>query len=225
MYKLLAITLSLCSVVSYAQPIVSPLDKMSIPPSIKHQIEKRRAEEKTKGFYEQDNEYAKYLLRLNKHKAEREIAYFETHKDPYDNHFKRSANDSHLAFNFSLPTIPEADKIGYVGGGSHIKDKGWTAVKLFFTQPEIGVCSYSHFNLKLSHGYIEIPKETTGNIVNNKYSSLDVEGTANTGYLYTVSWYTSETMQILECANKIYDKEIANKSIELAKRIDRDIVI
>ncbi len=221
MYKLIAIVLALCCSIVFAEPTVTPMDKMKIPASLKHQIEKRKAEEKAKGFYENENKYANYLLGLSKEKGRQEVAYFKTHKDKYDSHLKGSAAESHLAFNFKLATIPDSDKIGYVGGGSYIKDKGWTAVKLFFTQDDIGICSYSYFDLKLSHGYIEIPKETTENIVNNKYSSLDVEGTSDSGFLYTVSWYTQDTMRILECANKVYDKEIAKRTIELANKIDK----
>lgn len=207
---------------------VSPMREMNIPESLKHELMKRKAEEKSKGFYEKENRYAKELLNIP-HTASKEIAEFKSNNNPYDTHLKSKLSQVKIAFPFKFTTIKDEDKIGYAVGGTYLKkspdnnvsQEGWTGIKVFFKAPKIGICSYSFFDLKLSHGKVELSAETTEQIVDKKESSKTVEGTPSTGFLYSVDWYTKDTMQMLECANKVYDKEIIDKVIALANKIDK----
>lgn len=211
---------------------IVPLSAMSIPEDMKKDIINKKNEEKEKGYQESDDEYASYLLNVNKN-ASREIQAFSAKaiadNDPLDTHLKNNISDISLVFSFDeISWTSQQNIIGYAAIGSYIKEKtkgkknGWTGVKVFFSDPILGgTCAYSFFNLKASHGAVQLSKETTEYLVHNKPSTKMIEGNHHLGFVYTLDWYGAGTMNLLECANATFNKEIMYKMIMLANKIDR----
>lgn len=213
-FLIAGLILSSCSM-AYNQPI----NNIQVPESVKAEIMKRQAEEKRKGFYENINPYAAYLLNF-KNSLDKEIR-LGNKNDILDTNLKANLKNVKLAFPFELKAVNKENHLAYAVGGSYLKDKGWTGIKVFFDEPELGVCSYSYFNLKMSNGHVDISSKLVNPIVDNKESSKFVEGTPSTGFLYTVDWYTTDTMKLLDCASHDYDPEFLHKVIALANKIDK----
>jgi len=68
---------------------------------------------------------------------------------------------------------------------------------------------------------VELNEETTEYLVNKKPTSKVIIGAYNSGFVYTVNWYTDTAMSILDCANKRYEKSIMTAMIALANKIDK----
>jgi hypothetical protein len=207
---------------------IMPLADMNIPDTLKQNLRQRLAEEKTKGYYQTNSEYAQFLLNLEKN-ASSELKAYQSNPNPYDTHLKSSISAIKLAFPVnSLNFLNNKNTIGFAAIGTYINDKknqGWTGIKSFFTDKTLGVCSYSLMNLSLSQGSVKLNAETTKYIVNNKPSSKLIEGNVKTGFLYNVNWFDQTNMHQLECANMHFNKNNLNKLVNLANQYDKKIKI
>jgi hypothetical protein len=209
---------------------ITPLKKMNIPESFKKELLTKIAEEKLKGYREEDNKYVKELISINREGPD-EIKAFSKSNNPLDTHLKANITDVKLAFSFKEIPMPNQGKIiGYVPAGGYYKAnepdnltsrEGWSGIKVFFNVPSVGTCSYTYFNLIASHGAVQLNKDTTRYIVNNKPSSSIVEGSYNSGFMYSVEWFGKADMHSLECANMLFDKKIKDDVIALANIIDK----
>lgn len=143
--------------------------------------------------------------------------------NPYDTHLKYSYSNIQLALPFKgIPLSKNTKIIGFAPIGMWMKDKnGWSGVVEYFNEKEIGICRFSLSNIGLTNGSVQIPQSKVRYDVNNKPTTLYVLGSQNDGFIYTAEWYTNSNVHTLECANKKYDKEILNKVVALAKRIDK----
>jgi hypothetical protein len=197
-----------------------PLKLMSIPEAQKEEVLARALEQKEKGFYETDSEYAKFLLETPAHAAN-EIKSFKANNDPTDTHLKANFNEIKLAFSFKgLPSIKKNDIIGYAAiGGWH---DGWTGIKVFFKQNK-SVCSYSYFDLAASHGAAQLNQEYATKEVNGKISYIDIEGNRKSGMLYSVNWFEEKAVHQLDCANATYNKLFTDGTVALARQLDKDM--
>lgn len=200
---------------------IVPFASFNIPEELKKQDIMIREEIKEKGYHEDDNEYAKFLINLKKTSTSELMAYKQSY-DVYDTHIKNSPSDIKLAIDFKKLPIIDNTVIGYAPIGSYVKSpkEGWNGIKVFFEDEKLGTCSYEFTDLALSHGGIQLPKEFIKYFVNGKPSSQYVEGNANMGFTYTVTWYNGLKTNSLDCASKDYSKDEINDVIELAKRID-----
>ncbi|HLB41915.1 MAG TPA: hypothetical protein VJN02_03505 [Gammaproteobacteria bacterium] len=200
---------------------------LNIPDSIKQDLQKRKQEQDTKGYYETNSDYAGYLLNLKK-VAPQEIKSFRSNPDAYDTHLKSDYKEIKLAFPFKIPNgVNPKDIVGYAAAGGYVKKaaenhpEGWTGIGTYFTSENIGSCGYSFFNLALTHGGVDLNNDFTTYRVNKKASTETIEGNHKQGFVYSLSWYTKDTMSKLECANLNFDKEIMNKMVILANKIDK----
>jgi hypothetical protein len=153
--------------------------------------------------------------------ASDEIKQWENSSDPYDTHLKSSLGKLKLSFPFN--GVPDVDKnkiIGFAAAGGYEKGKGWDGIGEFFNDNNLGVCLYNTYKIQT----VILPRETIKFFVNKKPSTSDVSGNWNTGFLYSVKWYTNTRFAELQCANKMYDKSILQRVIDLANKIDKVII-
>ena len=207
---------------------IVPIAKTNIPEALKKHILRVKAEQEKNGYYESKDkdEYIRHLIKL-KRNASSEIKSFKNSGNPYDTHLKENLSDITLAFPFKpVDTIKDINVTGYAAVGTFIHErsiakKGWTGIGVFFNENKLGSCAYTFVNLKLSHGAAQLNNETTQYLVNNKPSSIIVEGNNNGGFLYDLIWFTPDTMSQLECANMLFDKSITSKLIAMAGVVDK----
>lgn len=144
-----------------------------------------------------------------------------------DTGLKRAVSDVKLAFDFEgfgsshllksngMKLIAAAPQ-----GGFHEDKGGWSGVVQFFSYENIGTCSYGVMNVKASNTAAQLAQEDVTYIVNSKPTLLNVEGSENSGFLYSVKWYDLDNFHDLECANLKYSKQLNNAVIDLANKID-----
>ncbi|MES2217345.1 MAG: hypothetical protein V4501_02930 [Pseudomonadota bacterium] len=157
------------------------------------------------------------MLNLKNHSFD-EIEKNRGNIDPYDTHLKSSISEITLAFpSKSLSTVASNNSIGFAPIGSW--KNGWTGIKEFFEDRQLGICEYSKSNRKLSHGAVQIAAEIARFDINNLPNFLVVKGNLNSGYLYTIKWFDDTFNDDLVCANTNYNKRITNNLIKYAKLI------
>lgn len=194
--------------------IIEPLSKINPPKETLSLIN----EQKTKGYSEKISSDALEMLKANKRGYTDEI---NNISDPTDTHMKSNLSRIKLAFDFK--PAPFIHPFGYAVGGEYINDAGWTAISTFFNEDNIGACRYKLNNMKIANGAVRIPKEIVRYDINKKVTTIFVEGSVKSGFIYNVTWNDATYNHFLECANMNYDKNITNRMIELAKKIDKTI--
>ena len=195
---------------------IVPMAKQELPAALKAEILESAKKEKEKGYITNDENNAHYLLNI-KRDVPYQLAAAKT-KDygVMDTHIKKSYKQIKLSFPFTgVKGVNESDVIGYAAIGSFEQD-GWNGIKEIF-QSDMGNCSYSRMGIKA----VQLSEETTEYLVNKKPSNKVIEGNLNSGFLYSINWYTDTTMYTLECANMSYNPEIMQKMISLANTIDK----
>lgn len=140
--------------------------------------------------------------------------------DPTDTSMKSNLSKVKLAFKFK--PISFINPVGFAVGGMYIQDSGWTAITTFFNDKDLGACKFKLNNMKLSQGAVRIAKETVRYDINKKVTNVFVEGSTHSGFIYNVDWNDPTFNYFLECANMNFDKDITNRMIELAKKIDKN---
>lgn len=203
---------------------IVPIKEINIPAEVKNQVKIGIAEEKQKGYIENNDNYASYFFKIKKEAAKQFYSEESNQYGVYDTHLKKNYHDIKLLFDFSgIKSIPEKDIIAYAAigsykkGGSH-KKEGWDGIRVFF-EKSYGNCSYQFMHIINA----VLPVETTKYIVNNKPSFKDIEGNINDGFVYRVNWYNNDSINILECANKNLDQNIMSQLVETANKIDKDM--
>ena len=172
------------------------------------------------GYIKADNPSTDQLLNLAI-TSHRDLIAHGNDSDPESTHLKKSVNDLKMAY---TPTqIPSFVADTYVGAApylTYLKDQGWVGSIQFFANQGVGYCSFSENNVKLSHGSIVIAKEDVRNDVNGKTTTVEVMGTPNSGFTYTVEWFDDTFFRKVECANKRFSSDLINSAIKIAQSID-----
>lgn len=194
---------------------------MNLPNEFKKEISSNLMQQRTKGYKTSNDEFINFLLKLPE-RAPAEIVEFKNNKNVGDTHLKSNFTEIKLAFKFKkITAIKQENIIGYAPIGSYLqkgkKDLGWSGIRVFFKDPMLGVCSYSFMKIQA----VQLVKEGIKYQVNKKPSNYMVEGNYNIGFLYSLSWYTDNSMSTLECANVSLDRSNENKIISLADKIDQ----
>lgn len=171
-------------------------------------------QQKTKGYFFKESNEPHEMIKIGKD-YHNEI---NDNADPADTHMKSDLSKIKLAFKFK--PISFIKPIGYAAGGVYIKDSGWTAISTYFNQNDLGACKFKLNNMKLSQGAVRIPQELVQHDINKKMTTVFVEGSSNSGFIYNVDWHDPIFNYSLECANTNFDKDITKRMIELAKKID-----
>jgi hypothetical protein len=172
-------------------------------------------EQKEKGYIERTSLKYNYLANIEKR------AKFATKADIKD--LELVNNPSELLIVPNLKTVPSSAKastIGYATIGTFLKDAGWTGITEVF-KSGIGVCQFSHSDLKASNGGYSLSEKDERRDVNDKYTYVEIEGKVNYGFSYEVGWFDELNMYTLSCVNKEFSKEFTDKVIELARQIDK----
>ena len=183
----------------------------TIPESFLKETENKMNQMKAKGYVDHDSTYPRRLLNM----GFKGVTFGPSQKYE-DSDLKKSSNEVKLAFPYSPPI---ANSIAFAPIGMLSKD-GWTGIKEFFSHKEIGTCEYSLSNMELAQGSVEIDKNVVRYDVNNKPTTIMIEGNVNSGFMYSINWFDDKYDKQLRCANMDYKPELRNKIIELAKMID-----
>ncbi len=192
-----------------------------LSPQQKKEIERNAISEKKLGYKETDENVAKFLLTIKDH-AKKEIEENKNSKyGVYDTHLKAHYSDIKLSIPFHGINMPEENIIGYAAIDTfsrNVKNPGWTGIRIFFDQPSCGICSYSTMQIEA----VILTPQDMKNLINNKPSTRSIEGNFASGFMYTINWYTDNVVRILECANINFNKEIMDKMVALANKIDQE---
>lgn len=172
------------------------------------------------GYIKSDNPSTNQLLTLSI-TSRRDLMAYANDSDPKSTHLKKSVNDLKMAY---TPTqVPSSVADTYIGAApylTYLKDQGWVGAIQFFNNNGVGNCSFSENNVKLSHGSIVIAKEDVRTDVNGNTTTVEVMGTPNGGFTYTVEWFDDAFFRKVECANKKYSADLTNSVIKIAQSID-----
>jgi hypothetical protein len=166
-----------------------------------------------------DETYVSYLLGIDKQikKCFRTIA---EEKSAQDSHVRHDLKSIKLSIPFVPVPVRDDKVLGFAPIGTWDHD-GWTGIKEYFKDDQLGACEFISWNL---FG-LQINKNAIRYDVNGKMTTVSQEGNKSAGYLYTVSWYDqAKDDRILEreinCANMANDPNILPKILDLAIRID-----
>lgn len=199
---------------------VKPLIKISngITTPYKNKILIAHEAIKKNGFYEIDNQEVKTIFKLANQKP-MPVGY----SNYQDTHLKSTIKDVGLAFEYKSIPVNDKDIIGYAAIGGY--DNGWNGITQIFKDSDLGTCQYDLYNIKLSHGSEFIPEELASYDVNGKATLIDVRGSLKSGFVYNIHWADNTKVNDLYCANMIFEKSKTKKLIELAKKIDKSVII
>lgn len=193
---------------------IVPIAEMSSPESVTAYLN----DQQSKGYSLKESNEVKQMISASLAKYSSEIS---NNSDPKDTHMKSNLSNIQLAFKYK--GVPFINAIGYAAGGSYIPNAGWTTIGTFFNESEIGACEYRLNNMKLANGAVLLPKEAVRYDINNKVTTVYVEGSKQSGFMYNVTWNDDTYNHFLICANMTLDNTITNRMIELAKKIDKII--
>ena len=193
----------------------------SLPTELKDSLKSIKKQIKTKGYYESDNEYAKFLINLENENSTNLLPTFMDENG--ENDFIKDPNKLKLAVQKKFPSyIMKKEILGTTPIGSWIKNKnGWSGYKLFFKQNKLTTCAFSYFNLSMSNGHV-MPSNNDNEkeYIGEKESSSEVSGNEKSGYIYSVMWFTSDEVKVLDCAQSEFTKNEINSVKKLAELID-----
>jgi hypothetical protein len=197
------------------------IENMGFSEEIRREITTSNQEMKTKGYVEKVDEFVPILMTVKRDSAKilRESA---KTNDPLDTNLKAKLSDIKLSFSFhGESAIASKDIIGFAANGSYKKgagvQEGWTGIGMYFAAAGIGNCVYSYNHIP---GKAIMFKGDTEYKINKNPGDYIVKGTQHTGFLYSINWYTENTASSMECANMKLDKNIHEKMVALASRID-----
>jgi len=195
---------------------------MAEPPELRAQMESRKKQMEEKGYIENDNKYASFLLNLKQSAKDEIRAYYGT-QFKEDTHLKTQPSEIKLAFEFKKLPIHEKNILGYAPIGTYLKNpvEGWNGIKVFFMDKDTSICAYEFTDLKLSNGGVMMAKENVKNIVGKKPTFLSVEGSDQSGYVYSVTWYDQLKTNRVDCSTEKYQKNTLDKVIALSNKINR----
>jgi hypothetical protein len=210
---------------------IVPRSMLGLTPEEIAQGDKEMLEAKEKGYVNKYINRPLELLSMTPSRVKKELK-ANANKES-DGYTGLSSNVSEMKLAFAFPSLSKnkslkaiADDINIMAaapkGGFHQEFGGWSGASQFFTYKEIGTCSYSVMNVKVSNTAAQLAQEDVSYSINNKATILmPVEGSDNSGYLYFVKWYDDNNFHELECANMKYSADINDAVIELAKKIDK----
>lgn len=173
------------------------------------------------GFHEtqETDQTVTFLLNIPKIAAQ-ETRQYDKMNNELDTHLRSSFSKFRLSFKFSgIPRVSKENVLGFSPAGGYTHEKGWDGIGEIVQLPAIGVCSFSTFAIQS----VIASKENIDYSVNGKLSEKSIAGNWNTGFLYTVSWYTDTRRNSLECANKNLKLENMKEIIGIAKEIDKSM--
>lgn len=184
-------------------------------------VNKFNADQKTKGYSEQENKKAKLLLAMpetaeKEYNARKSIAF-----NPHDTHLYEVKNNLPMDYDYKgVPSALATKVIGYAPESTFVNN-GWSGAIEFFVPSFGGVCAFHEVNIEITKSSAYIPKEVATYMVNNKLTTMNAVGNKESGYVYEVEWWDKKFKRTLECASKQYADAMRTRTLELAKQIDK----
>jgi hypothetical protein len=196
------------------------MSSVNIPEEARPQIDKKLISEqskeiKEKGYVERTSLKYEYLSGI-----ENRIKY-ESQGNIKSTKLKKDLSE--IVTHSSLKTVPlniKSATLGYAPVGTFNENTGWTGITEIFKSKDVGICQFSHFDLKASKGAYSLSKENERNDVNGKYTYVEVTGKKNEGFDYKVVWFEDLNMYTLSCINKEFSNDFTQNVISLAQKID-----
>jgi hypothetical protein len=184
-------------------------------------VNKFNADQKTKGYFEQNNKKAKLLLAMpetaeKEYNARKSVAF-----NPQDTHLYEVK--SNLPMNYTYKGVPAAlatKVIGYAPESTFVNN-GWSGAVEFFVPSFGGVCAFREVNIEITKSSAYIPKEIATYLVNKKITTMNAVGNKESGFVYEIEWWDKKFKRTLECASKEYADAMRTQTLELAKQIDK----
>ncbi|MBA2648974.1 MAG: hypothetical protein H0U75_05100 [Legionella sp.] len=198
---------------------VIPEKQMSSYNETKERRIKAKKDIETLGYINESSPATERLLHLQI-TASHDLKAHANEINPTSTHLKKSVAELKMAY--SPTTVPSTAADEYIGAApylTYLQDRGWVGLIQFFTNKNVGNCSYSENNLKLSHGAIVIAKEDVRDDINGKVTTVEVVGTPEEGFTYSVEWFDNDFFKRVDCANKKYSANLTNAVIDIAKAI------
>lgn len=191
---------------------IVPLKESALPEEIKRNALIEIQNKKFlsyKGYKETESFIAKKIIYLGK----KDIV---DNNDINDTNLKSSLSYIKLAFPYKQIS---KNPIGFAVGGS-LDNNGWTKVSEIFEE-NFGKCKYDVDAYTVYRGAAQLIKEDTRYDISNKPTTVEAEGSYNTGFLYRVTWFDSQYIHTLQCVNKTFNKSITERTIKKAQEIDK----
>jgi len=184
-------------------------------------VNKFNADQKTKGYSEQQNMKAKLLLAMpetaeKEYNARKSVAF-----KPHDTHLYEVKTN--LPMNYAYKGVPAAlatKVIGYAPESTFVNN-GWSGAVEFFVPSFGGVCAFREVNIEITKSSAYISKEIATHMVNKKLTTMNAVGNKESGFVYEVEWWDKKFKRTLECASKEYTDTMRTQTLELAKKIDK----
>lgn len=184
-------------------------------------VNKFNADQKTKGYSEQNNKKAKLLLAMpetaeKEYNARKSVAF-----NPQDTLLYEVK--SNLPMNYPYKGVPAALAIKVIGYApeSTFVNNGWSGAVEFFVPSFGGVCAFREVNIEITKSSAYIPKEIATYLVNKKITTMNAVGNKESGFVYEIEWWDKKFKRTLECASKEYADAMRTQTLELAKQIDK----
>lgn len=200
---------------------VIPESKMSQYKLFKHEYERNRRDVAQFGYIKKSSPEANSLLGIKAEANKQFTKYSNGFNKTFDTNLRQSVDEIKMAYTFvGVPHSEMSEEIGVAPYLTYLKNEGWVGAIQYFVNKDIGNCSFAENNVRLSHGSVVVAKELAREDVNGKVTVVTVSGDNEDGFLYEVEWYDQTFFRTLQCANKLFDKSLVSKSIDLAKTID-----
>lgn len=202
----------------YGGIVVKPAKEMR---SYDHELRKKAEKDiKTLGYINQTTEDIDLLSNI-KETAKKQFQTYTNEYNPESTHLRHTIDELTLAYTFAgVPTEEISEQIGVSPYLTYIKGQGWVGAVQFFDNKELGICSYSENNIRLSHGSVILAQEDVTSEVNDKTTVTYTMGTEEAGFVYEVAWYDQTFFHNLKCYNKVFAIDILDRVKSLAKKID-----
>lgn len=196
--------------------VIKSISKM---PRIKMKFFKGEKQRKKFGFIKDSSTKAQYLSEI-KFTAKKQFLNTHDMRNPAYTGLRKSVSDLKMAYNFvGVPSLDIKELVGF-SPLNNMSEKGWVGASQIFVSKNVGTCSFSETNIKLSKSSIIIAKEELAEPINGKYSTVEVYQDKIHGYVYEVAWYDNQFFRTLECQDNKFDESIKANVIALANRID-----
>ncbi len=165
-----------------------------------------------------DRERIEELLQLG-HVVPAHYKAFANNHDRNSPILRKNIAEIHMVYSF-MP-VPDTDiskRYGFAACGTF--HHGWTGVTEYFQKQNVGNCAYTEYNLALAHASAQATNAVVRYDVNNKITTVHVEGSQDLGYLYTVAWMDANYFRTLECVAQRDAENVTARVIALAQHID-----
>ncbi|PRC93006.1 hypothetical protein [Solimicrobium silvestre] len=136
--------------------------------------------------------------------------------DPHYYYLRKNIEDIKLTFSYH--PISQGELLGYAPVGTQI-NQAWTGIREFFKNKEFGLCSLTKYHIVDSKMGVRINADSVAYEVNSHLTTLNVEGSNESGFMYTVNWADSVFWNQLECAQDTFDKSIIHRMSAYASKI------